>query len=405
MDTAKDTPAEQHRMEKEDIEDLGTVTLTRGGHVIHCLTVIGQIEGHTEAPQGQKTTKYEHVIPQLVAVQEDPRIEGLLVLLNTVGGDVEAGLALAEMIASRFNDDNTELVDINHMRTEKQCVSFAKLQATGDDYIFVDNRASAAGSAGGVLSCPESLCIGLCDRHYGVGADGLVLIEDSDVADARMRIFNRDGSEGRMAGNCIRSVGKYLYDKGIVPRFEMKIETSSGIKSLRLYTRDDRVTMVDVDMGKAVLEAEKVPVICESKRLIGAPVTVGGVEYRVSCLSVGNPHCVVFCDRVDEVDIEKIGPQFENAPIFPERVNTEFVRVVNKNMLKMRVWERGNGETLACGTGACAAVVAAVENGYCRKGEDVVVKLRGGDLTVNYRDEGIVLSGDTRLVFEGTTEI
>ena len=313
--------------------------------------------------------------------------------------------AAADIIAGRFNEGNTELVDINHMRTEKQCVSFAKLQATGDDYIFVENRASAAGSAGGVLSCPESLCIGLCDRHYGVGADGLVLIEDSDVADARMRIFNRDGSEGRMAGNCIRSVGKYLYDKGIVPRFEMKIETSSGIKSLRLYTRDDRVTMVDVDMGKAVLEAEKVPVICESKRLIGAPVTVGGVEYRVSCLSVGNPHCVVFCDRVDEVDIEKIGPQFENAPIFPERVNTEFVRVVNKNMLKMRVWERGNGETLACGTGACAAVVAAVENGYCRKGEDVVVKLRGGDLTVNYRDEGIVLSGDTRLVFEGTTEI
>lgn len=303
--------------------------------------------------------------------------------------------AAADIIAGGFNESNTELVDINKLREEKQKIDFFKMQATGDDYIIIDGR-------DGNIDCPESISIGICDRHFGIGADGLALIEKSEVADAKMRVFNRDGSEGSMGGNCIRSVGKYLYDHGIVPKTDITIETSSGIKNLTLYTRNSKVTLADVNIGKADLTAASVPVITDKDKLINSPITVAGNEYNVTCVSVGNPHCVVFCDSVDAVDLATVGPQFENAPIFPERVNTEFVRVVNPTMLKIRVWERGSGETLACGTGACAAVVAAVENGYCKKGEDITVKVRGGDLTVNYGEDGIILTGDTKLVYEGS---
>ena len=303
--------------------------------------------------------------------------------------------AAADIIASRFGEDTTELVNICAMSREKQKINFCKMQATGDDYIFMDNR-------GGEIACPEALCISMCDRHYGIGGDGLVLIENSDCADVKMRIFNRDGSEGKMAGNCIRSVGKYVYDNGIVNKTNLSVETAGGIRELELYTRDGKVTLVSVRMGKAEFAASALPAACSQEELIGYPLSVGGETYDVTCLSVGNPHCVVFCENVDSVDTEKIGPLFENAPIFPERINTEFVRVVDKNMLKMRVWERGNGETLACGTGACAAVAAAVENGLCTMGEDVVVKLRGGDLVVNCTQSDILLTGDTKLVFEGT---
>ncbi len=303
--------------------------------------------------------------------------------------------AAADIIASRFSEDTTELINICAMRNAKQEIHFSKMQATGDDYIFIDNR-------DGQISCPEALCINLCDRHYGIGGDGLVLIENSDAADVKMRIFNRDGSEGKMAGNCIRSVGKYIYDNKLVESTHVSVETGSGIKNLSLYTRGGKVTLVSVQMGAADFAAKALPASCAEETLIGYPLTVGGETYPVTCLSVGNPHCVVFCDNVDAVDTESIGPLFENVSMFPERINTEFVRVVNKNMIKMRVWERGNGETLACGTGACAAVAAAIQNGYCTKGEDVVVKLRGGDLVVNCTDAGIVLTGDTKLVFEGT---
>lgn len=305
--------------------------------------------------------------------------------------------AVADILASRFNEGNTELVDINAMSEKKRIVRFSKMQATGDDYIFIDNR-------DGSITCPEALCIALCDRHYGVGGDGIVLIEASAIADVKMRIFNRDGSEGAMAGNCIRSVGKYAYDNGWVNRTAMTVETASGIKSLKLYTRNGKVTLVSVNMGKADLSAASLPTTLPLPTVIDHTVTVGEKDYRITCVSVGNPHCVVFCDRVDAVDIRAVGPLFEHSPLFPERINTEFVRVVNKNMLKMRVWERGNGETLACGTGACAAVIAAVENGYCRKGEDITVKVKGGDLVVNYTDEAVTLTGDTTLVFHGEFE-
>ena len=305
--------------------------------------------------------------------------------------------ALADMIASRYNAGNTELVDINHMRTEHQRLVFSKMQGSGDDYIFVDNR-------DGRITCPESLCISLCDRHYGIGGDGIVLIENSKTADCAMRIFNTDGSEGKMAGNSIRCVGKYLYDNGIVKRDTLRVETASGIKELKLYLTNGTVSSVTVDMGRADLSAAALPCTLPTDRIVDYPYTLDGTEYRITCLSVGNPHCVVFCDRVDHVDMEHIGPLFENANIFPERINTEFVRVVNPVTLKMRVYERGNGETLACGTGACAAVAAAVLNGRCKKGADITVKLPGGDLIVNYTDEKITLTGDAKLVYTGEIE-
>jgi carbamoyl-phosphate synthase large subunit len=207
-----------------------------------------------------------------------------------------------------------------------------------------------------------------------------------------------------MAGNNIRSVGKYLYDKGYIKSESVKVETASGVKTLRLFLRDGKVNSVSVDMGRVSLEAADVPVKTALPRLVNSTVTVGGREYAVTCLSVGNPHCVVFCGEIDALELDKLGPEFEYADIFPDRVNTEFVRVVDRNTLRVRVWERGSGETLACGTGACAAAVAAVENGLCQGGRDITVKLPGGDLLVNYSDGGVVLTGGAAFVFEGAFE-
>lgn len=305
--------------------------------------------------------------------------------------------ALADIIASRYNQNNTELVDINNMREEKGILKFSKMQGTSDDYIFFNNQC-------GIITCPESFAIEFTDRHKGIGGDGIVLIENSDVADAKMRIFNMDGSEGKMAGNSIRCVGKYLYDNGFVAKENISIETASGIKELELITRNSKVSSVTVNIGKAELNSAKIPVNIDKEKVINEKIKAGKEKYNVTCLSVGNPHSVLFVDNVDNIDIEKTGPLFENNPLFPERINTEFVRVVNNRTLKMRVWERGNGETLACGTGACAAVIAAVENGYCNKGEDITVKLRGGDLIVNYTDDAVYLTGDCNLVFTGEIE-
>ncbi len=305
--------------------------------------------------------------------------------------------ALADIIASRYSENNTELVDINHMRTSRHTLQFAKMHATGDDYIYIENFDNS-------IECPESLCVRLCNRHKGIGGFGIVLIEKSAIADAKMRLFNRDGSEGRLGGNSIRCVAKYLYDNGLVQSREVAIETGDGVKHLTLYTNAGKVTYAGVDMGQPDLRASALPTTISAERLINYPVEIGGRTYSVNCLTVGNPHCVVFTDRVDSVDIEIVGPQFENASVFPERINTEFVRVVNRSTLKMRVWERGNGETWACGSGACAAVVAAVENGYCDKGRDITVKVHGGDLIVNYSENGIVLTGDAKLAYTGMTE-
>lgn len=305
--------------------------------------------------------------------------------------------AVADIIASRYKQTNTELVDINHMRKEKGILKFSKMQGTGDDYIFFNNQC-------GIITCPESFAIEFTDRHKGIGGDGIVLIEDSEIADAKMRIFNIDGSEGKMAGNSIRCVGKFLYDNNIVKKDMMTIETASGIRELSLFTRNGKVSSVTVDMGKAQLAPDKIPVDIQADRIMDYTANIGTAEYKINCCAVGNPHCVVFVDNVDKVDIENIGPQFETADIFPERINTEFVRVVNATTLKMRVWERGNGETQACGTGACAAVICAVENSFCNKGENITVKVKGGDLIVNYTDDKVTLTGDCNLVYKGEIE-
>ena len=279
-------------------------------------------------------------------------------------------------------------------------VKFVKMQGCGNDYVYIDcfqNDISKFDI--------QDLAVKISDRHFGVGGDGLVLIAPSDIADAKMRMFNADGSEGNMCGNAIRCVGKYVFENGYVNKETIEVETKSGIKTLSLNVKDNEVKSVKVKMGKAEFACEKIPVLYGTeKEVINKPLVVNGKEYNITCVSVGNPHCVVFCGKVDAVDVAKIGPEFENSEIFPERVNTEFVRVINKNTLKMRVFERGNGETWACGTGACAAAVAAVENGYCEKGEDITVKLKGGDLTVNYTDETVLLTGDAKLIYEGVFE-
>ena len=305
--------------------------------------------------------------------------------------------ALADIMDSRFTQQNIELIDINHMRKWRQRIHFVKMHSCGNDYIFIENF-------DGRITCPESLCVQLCAPHYGIGGDGIVLIEKSEIADARMRSFNRDGSEGKMAGNNIRCIAKYLYDTGRVRSEFISVESAGVVHHLRVYLRDGKVHSVAADMGRAAFAAAQVPVVGLGDPVIGRPLEIGGRTYPVTCLSVGNPHCVVFCDAIDGIDLGEVGPQFEYAPCFPERVNTEFARVINRTTLRMRVWERGNGETLACGTGACAVAAAAVKRGLCEAGRDITVKLAGGDLTVNCTEDRIVLTGAVTFVFEGEFE-
>ena len=310
---------------------------------------------------------------------------------------LDTASALTDILASRYTQANTELIDICHLRTERQKLPFAKMQTCGNDYIFLENF-------DGEITCPESLCVTFCDRHYGIGADGIILMEHSRKADARMLMYNADGSRGAMAGNALRCMAKYLYDNNIVRKDVMTIETDTGVKTVTVYTTNGKVTSAAVDMGYATLDTTALHLNLPEKEIVDYPVTIGEEKYAITCVDMGNPHCVVFCPRVDGVNVEQVGPQFEHADYFPDRINTEFIRVVNKNTIKMRVWERGSGETLACGSGACAAVVAAVANNLCSKGSDVTVKVRGGDLVVNYTDEKVTLTGDAKLVYTGQAE-
>jgi carbamoyl-phosphate synthase large subunit len=220
-----------------------------------------------------------------------------------------------------------------------------------------------------------------------------------------MRMFNLDGSEGSLSGNAIRCVAKYLYDNGIVRKRDMRIETRSGVKELFLSTRNGVVSSVKVDMGRAELRPEQIPVKLTGESVIGRKVSIGGVEYEITCVSMGNPHAVVFSNRLDALDLNKIGPLIENDALFPDRVNAEFVNVVDRNHLEVRVWERGSGETQASGTSACASAVAAILNGYCDKDTDIRVQLPGGDLFIRYTDAAVYMTGDCVKVFEGTVEI
>ena len=276
-------------------------------------------------------------------------------------------------------------------------VSFTKMQGAANDYIYVDCFKET-------IDDPSSLAVAMSPRHFSVGADGLVLIMPSSVADARMRMFNADGSEGLMAGNALRCMAKYLYDNEYSKGDLVKIETAGGVKNVRVYTVNGKVTSASVDMGRASVDVSGLRLAIPESVVVDHPARIGGQDYRITCVDVGNPHCVVFCERVDSVDVSHVGPQFEYAPLFPDRINTEFIRVVNPRTIQMRVWERGSGETMACGTGACASVAAAIANGLCEKGTDVTVRARGGDLIVNCTDERVTLTGDASLVYTGEIE-
>lgn len=278
-------------------------------------------------------------------------------------------------------------------------LTFSKMHGIGNDYIYINCFQET-------VTDPEKLSIFLSDVRFGIGSDGLVLILPSEVADFRMRIFNADGSEAMMCGNATRCIGKYVYDMGMTDKTEISLETNSGIKYLTLYPgADNKIESAKVDMGKAILVPKDIPVNSDLDRFIAQPVTVDGKEYAMTCVSMGNPHAIVFLPDVDSLDLEKIGPSFEHHPLFPDRVNTEFVRVIDDHTLQMRVWERGSGETFACGTGTCATVVAAVLNGYCKKEEEILVHLRGGDLRIIYHeDETVTMIGPATYVFEGKME-
>lgn len=275
---------------------------------------------------------------------------------------------------------------------------FYKMQGIGNDYIYFDCMKEPVDN-------PAELAVRLSDRHFGIGGDGVILLCPSKVADCRMRMFNLDGSEGRMCGNGIRCVGKLAHDLGYVKGDSVRIETLSGIKTLSLYKdANGKVSSAKVDMGAPVLDGEKIPSTYRGETVVDAPIEVGGRTFRATLVSMGNPHCVVFEDP-DAVGLERYGPLFERHPAFPERINTEFIRVIDRNRLKMRVWERGSGETLACGTGACASAVAAVLNGYCDKNTEISVYLLGGELKITYTDETVYMEGGAQLVFTGEIEI
>ena len=305
--------------------------------------------------------------------------------------------ALADILASRFTERNTELVDLNKMRKERLKIAFSKMQSLGNDGVYIENFDNS-------VSCPESLAIHFADRNFGIGSNGLAVIGKSDVADAKMDIYNKDGSDGKTSGTSLICTGKFLYDRGIVDKTDITIETQSGIRKLGLYLSDGQVSGVTCDMGVPGLKPSEIPCALEGDSVIGREVEIRGEKYTVTVISIGNPHLIIFVDRVDDVDIRKLGPLFEYAPFFSDRTNVEFVRVVNNGTLKMRVWERGNGETLASGSGACAAVVAATLNGYIPADTDITVKTRGGDVTVHY-NKSVSLTSSAHLVYEGVIRI
>lgn len=278
-------------------------------------------------------------------------------------------------------------------------MKFTKMHGIGNDYIYVNCFEEKVNN-------PEKVSIYVSDRRKGIGSDGLVLIMPSDKADFRMRIFNADGSEAMMCGNATRCIGKYVYDKGLTDKTEITLETNSGIKYLTLFPENGKVEFVEVDMGKAILTPKDIPVNSDKERFISEPVEVDGKEYKITCVSMGNPHAIVYMDDIKDLELEKIGPSFENHKLFPDRINTEFIEVIDSHTLNMRVWERGSGETFACGTGACASVVASVLNGYCNHDEEVTVHLRGGDLKITWNSDGtVIMKGPAALICDGDVDV
>lgn len=272
------------------------------------------------------------------------------------------------------------------------------MHGIGNDYIYFDAFDGMPENASGIA-------IKLSDRHTSVGGDGVIFVAKSDKADGFMRIFNLDGSEGKMCGNGIRCVGKFLYEVKGIQKDVLTVETLSGVKTLALDVKDGKVVSVKADMGRAELRPEKIPALFAGDSAVKVPLKVDNETYEVTLVSMGNPHCVTFLKDLDGLEIEKIGRKFEFHEAFPERVNTEFVKVLKNNEIQMRVWERGSGETMACGTGACAAAVASILNGYCEKDKEILVHLRGGDLKIRYADDTVYMTGEAELAFTGEVDI
>ncbi len=271
---------------------------------------------------------------------------------------------------------------------------FTKMHGIGNDYVYVNCFEEK-------IENPSEVAMKVSNRNYAIGSDGLIMINPSKVADFEMEMYNADGSRGEMCGNGIRCVGKYVYDYGLTDKTNITVDTLAGIKHLELQVEDGKVKQVKVDMGSPKLVPAEIPVAAEGDSVVDAPIQVDGVEYRMTAVGMGNPHTVIFMDDVQGLEIEKIGPKFEHHELFPNRVNTEFVRVMDRNTVRMRVWERGSGETLACGTGACAVAVACILNGLTE--DQVTVKLLGGDLQIewNREENKVYMTGPAEVSFEG----
>lgn len=277
-------------------------------------------------------------------------------------------------------------------------MKFTKMHGISNDYIYINGATEK-------IYNPSDVAIKLSDRHTGIGSDGIVMILPSKTCDFRMRMFNSDGSEAEMCGNASRCVGKYVYDKGLTKKTKVSLETLAGKKILNLHVVDGKVDTVTVDMGEPILRGTDIPTIFDLPTVVSQPIVVSGKKILTTCVSMGNPHSVVYVDDVDSLDLEKIGPSYECHPAFPHKTNTEFVEILSRNEVKMRVWERGAGETMACGTGACAVAVASVLNGFTDR--DVRVKLRGGDLQIKWDDDDnhVYMTGPATTVYEGDVEI
>ena len=277
-------------------------------------------------------------------------------------------------------------------------MKFTKMHGISNDYIYINGATEK-------IYNPSDVAIKLSDRHTGIGSDGIVMILPSKTCDFRMRMFNSDGSEAEMCGNASRCVGKYVYDKGLTKKTKVSLETLAGKKILNLHVVDGKVDTVTVDMGEPILRGVDIPTIFDLPTVVSQPIVVSGKKILTTCVSMGNPHSVVYVDDVDSLDLEKIGPSYECHPAFPHKTNTEFFEIISRNEVKMRFWERGDGETMACGTGACAVAVASVLNGFTDR--DVRVKLRGGDLQIKWDDDDnhVYMTGPATTVYEGDVEI
>ena len=277
-------------------------------------------------------------------------------------------------------------------------MKFTKMHGLGNDYVYVNCFEEK-------IDNPPAVARFVSDRHFGIGSDGLIMINPSKTADFEMEMYNADGSRGEMCGNGIRCVAKYVYDYGLTDKTQISVETLGGIKYLDLTVEDGKVSLVKVDMGKPELEADRIPIISEREQVIDEPIEVDGKEYHMTGVSMGNPHTVIYVDDVKGLDLEKIGPKFENHERFPKRINTEFVHCIDRQTLEMRVWERGSGETLACGTGACAVAVSSILNNLTDT--QVTVKLLGGDLQIEWDREKdrVFMTGPATVVFDGVIDI